>query len=122
MSATLGVPPLNNQGISNRASTQFFGDLNREAPKELKSKEIRGPSICNTYQNIPQVDPTLIKASNYKRSGAEKYADPFPNDSRPQQFENNGRNLWMLSTLEYNKQKDYPDVITKHPLKVVGHY
>lgn len=122
MSATLGVPPLNNYGISNRVSTQFFGDLKREAPKELKNKEIRGPSICNTYQNIPKVDPALVKASNYKRSGAEKYADPFPNDSRPQQFENNGRNLWMLDTLDYNKKRDYPDVITKYSLEVVGHY
>lgn len=122
MSATLAIPPFNNYGISNRVSTQFFGDLNRESKKELKDKEIRPPSIANTYQNIPEVDPALVKASNYKRSGAEKYADTFPNDSRQQQFSNDGRNLWLLDTLDYNKKRDYPDVITKYSLEVVGHY
>jgi hypothetical protein len=100
----------------------LFKDLNREAKKELRDKEIRANSIANTYQNEPQYQKAFNKADLDYRSGTGIYA-PIAyeqNNSRKQQFENDGRNLWMLNTLKANKKIHYPDVITAYPRKVIG--
>lgn len=103
-------------------SHTLFRDMIAIDKEERKDRETRMPSIANTRQNIPKIDQTYNLWYNYKRSGAEKFEDPRPNTSRPLQWDYNGRNLWMLKTLDYNKQKDYPDVITAFPQKVVGKY
>lgn len=116
MSLYLGNP------LGDAISHTLFRDLKAIDKEERLDRNTRMPSIANTRQNIPTVDPTMNKWYNYKRSGAEKFEDPRPNDSRPLQWDYNGRNLWMLATLDYNKKKDYPDVITAYPQKVVGRY
>lgn len=100
----------------------LFKDLNREAKKELRDKEIRINSIANTYQNIPQYQKAFNKADLDYRSGTAIYA-PIAyeqNNSRKQQFEYDGRNLWILDTLKANKKTHYPDSITAYPRKVIG--
>lgn len=103
-------------------SHTLFRDMEMIDKKERNVRETRMPSIANTRQNIPQVDQTINKWFNLKRSGAEKFEDPRPNNSRPLQWNWNGRNLWMMATLDYNKKKNYPDVITAFQQKVVGRY
>ena len=97
-------------------------DLRKNDVYEKLARETRMPSVCNTTQNIPEADPTLIKWGNYKRSGEYKYADPMPNNSRPQQWNWDGRQLAMLNTLEYNSKPNFPDVITAYPQEIVGQY
>ena len=109
-------------GIPNLTSSFIFNDLQRIDGEETKDKEIRMPSLANTYRNEPEFQKTENLSRNYVRSGQEKYADTFPNQSRPINRDYNGRNLSILNTLEANRKKDYPNVITKHPLKVVGYY
>lgn len=109
-------------GIPNLTSSYVFKDLERIDIKETKDGKVRMPSIANTYQNEPEFQKAENLSRNYVRTGQEKYADPFPNVSRPIDWNYDGRNLSILNTLEANRKKDYPDVITKHPLKVVGYY
>lgn len=100
----------------------MFRDLKRIDKEEKLDRETRIPSIVNTYQNEPQFQKVENLSRNYARSGEEKFADPFPNISRRLDWDFDGRNLHMLKTLEYNRQRDYPEVITKHPLQVIGRY
>ena len=106
----------------NTTSTNIFRNLSYIDKYEKVARETRMPSVCNTTQNIPKDDPALIKWCNYKRKGEYKYAEPFPNTSRPQQWNWNGRNLAMLNTLAFNSKPNFPDVITAYPPKVVGQY
>lgn len=107
-------------------SRTLFRDLNMITSKEYETNNTRIPSYVNTYQNIPTFQITENLSRNYARSGQQKYADVYGNrygeNKRPIDLKYDGRNLHMLKTLEYNKRRDYPDVITKDPLKVVGYY
>lgn len=109
-------------GIPNLTSAYVFKDLKRIDAEETKDKKIRMPSIANTYQNEPEFQITENLSRNFARSGQEKYADPFQFVSRPINWDYNGRNLSILKTLEANRKKDFPDVVTKTSLKVVGYY
>lgn len=108
--------------LYNTNSGVLFRDLGLITKAETRYEETRIPSIVNVEQNIPQDDPTLNKWFNYKRSGAEKFADPFPNKSRPLQWKWDGRKLAMTNTLKVNQKPNFPDVITAYPQQVVGKY
>lgn len=112
--------------IGNVISKTIFRDLNWITSKEYETKNTRIPSYVNTYQNNPTYQITENLSRNYVRSGQEKFADVYGNrygeNKRMIDWNWNGRNLFMLDTLEYNRKKDYPDVITKNSLKVVGYY
>lgn len=110
----------NNLGNTNAKT--LFRDLFFIDYDEKVARETRMPSVANTTQNIPEIDPTYNKAYNYKRTGEYKYEDPFPNNSRPLQWNYNGRNLSLIDTLVYNSKPNYPDVITPYPQKIVGQY
>ena len=114
MSYSLGIPNLTNSFI--------FKDLQRIDAEERKDREIRIPSLAYTYQNQPQFQKIENVSRNYVRSGQQKYADPFPNVSRPINWNYNGRKLDILQSLQANRKPNYPEVITKYPLKVVGYY
>lgn len=114
MSYSLGIPNLTN--------SFRFKDLQRIDVEERKDREIRIPSLANTYQNQPQFQKIENVSRNYVRSGQQKYADPFPNVSRPINWYYNGRKLDILQSLQANRKPNYPEVITKNPLKVVGYY
>lgn len=103
-------------------SGTLFRDLGLIDKEEKKDRETRMPSIVNVSQNIPQADKTMNLWYNYKRSGAEKYANPFPENSRPLQWERDGRNLFMLDTLQANQKPNFPDVVTPYRMKVIGTY
>lgn len=100
----------------------FFYELNKRKTYEDIRENTRTTSIANTYKNEPQFQALQNISMNYARTGQAKYADPFPIKSRPYNNYYNGRNLNILNTLLINANKDTPDVITKHPLKVVGFY
>lgn len=100
----------------------FFNELYRNVKNENKANNTRIPSVANTYQNEPRFQQAENLSRVYARKGQQKFADPFPIKSRPYDNYYNGRNLHILQTLQINATKDFPDVITKHPLKVVGYY
>lgn len=100
----------------------FFYELNRKTKYETIARETSMPSIANTYKNEPQFQDVQNKSRNYMRTGNQKFADPFAFHSRPYYDDFNGRRTQILETLQYNAKKDKPDVITKHPFKVVGFY
>lgn len=100
----------------------FFYQLNRNKVYENISENTRKPSIANTYKNESEVDKVYILANTYARIGQQKFADPFAFKSRPYYNEYDGRNLHILNTLKRNANLDFPDVITKNRLKVVGFY
>jgi hypothetical protein len=108
--------------IGDTNSLTLHRDLRKNDLYQTLARETRPESICNTKQNIPQVDNTYNKWFNYKRSGAYKYADPMPNISRPQQWNWDGRKVAMLNTLDYNSKPNFPDVITAYPQEIVGQY
>jgi hypothetical protein len=100
----------------------FFNELNRRVKYEYDARNMRAPSIANTRQNEPQFQRNENLSRNYMRVGDQKFADPFAFKSR---FDNgfyNGRNLNILDTIKYNSKRNFPDVITQTPLKVVGFY
>ena len=47
----------------------LFKNLKRESKKELRDKEIRIPSLANTYKNEPLVDYTFNKSNLINRQG-----------------------------------------------------
>ena len=112
---------LGNQ-LGDTNSATLYRDLRKNDIYEKIARETKMPSVCNTYQNIPKDDPVLIKWSNYKRKGEYKYAEPFPNTSRPQQWNWDGRKLAMLNTLDVNSKPNFPDVITAYPQEIIGQY
>ena len=100
----------------------FFYELSRNVRSENKAENTRTSSVANTYQNLPQFQLVENLSRNYARKGQQKYADPFAYNQRMINWDYDGRNLNMLNTLRANAKKDYPDVITINPLKVVGFY
>jgi len=100
----------------------FFNELARITRKENQDENIKQPSIANTYQNEPKFQTTENLSRNYARVGQQKYADPFAYNQRMLEWDYNGRNLHVLNTLKANATRDYPEVITPTPLKVVGFY
>jgi len=114
MSYSLGNPNITN--------AFRFKDLARIDKEERLDRETRMPSIVNTYQNEPKYQKAENLSRNYVRSGMQKFADPFPNNSRPLDWNYNGRNLHLLNSLEANRQRNFPEVITPNPLVVVGRY
>jgi len=100
----------------------FFYELERKTSYQNKVAETKIPSVVNTYQNIPQFQNVENLSRNYRRTGNQEFADPFAQHSRPYYNEYNGRKLDIQNTLFMNQQKDIPDVISKHRLKVTGYY
>jgi len=100
----------------------FFNNLKRIVQYEYDAKNIRKPSLANTYKNEPEFQKVLNLSCNYARTGQQKFKDPFAFHQRPNNFSYDGRKLAMLDTLKYNQKRDYPDVISKNYLKVVGFY
>ena len=101
----------------------FFNELNKNVKAEYEAKQQRPMSLSNTRQNEPEFQQAETKSRCYVRAGQEIYADPFAFHMQPLDQEYNARyHKDILSTLKYNATKNYPDVITKHPLKVVGRY
>lgn len=100
----------------------FFYELNRNSKYEQITDNTRMPSIANTTQNQPQFQQLENISRNYARSGQQKFADPFAFHMKPNHAYYDGRNLNILKTLAINSTRDYPDVITANPLKVVGFY
>ena len=107
---------------NNNTNPTFFMELARIAKKENKDERIRTPSIANTFQNEPEFQKAETLSLNYARTGQQKFADPFAYNQRMLSWDNNGRNLHMLNSLEANATRSYPSVITANPLKVVGFY
>jgi hypothetical protein len=97
----------------------FFQDLERRANNKYIARKV---CLANTQQNEPEFQKNQNLSRNYMRTGDAKYADPFSFHMRPNNFEYDGRKLQIQETLFYTQEKDYPDVTTKHPLKVVGFY
>jgi len=114
MSYSLGIPNLTNSYI--------FKDLQRIDAEERKDRETRVPLLAYAHQNQPQFQKIENLSRNYVRSGQQKFADPFPYVSRPINWYYHGRKLDILQSLEANRKTNYPEVITKYPLKVVGFY
>ena len=108
--------------VLNRRAPLFYNELNRRVKSEYDAENTRTSSIANTRQNEPEFQKAFNLSQNYARTGQQKFADPFAFHMRPNNFEFNGRNLGILNTLKQNAKKDYPDVITQTPLKVVGFY
>jgi hypothetical protein len=100
----------------------FFDIINRNIKSQYLAKNIRTPSIANTYKNEPLVQLNQNLSRNYRRSGNQQFADPFAFHTRPNNFSYDGRKLHMLNTLNVNANHDKVDVITLNPLKVVGYY
>ena len=105
-----------------RNNGTFFNELKRNVKNEYDAKNTRRPSLANTYQNEPEFQRAFNLSRNYARTGQQKFQDPFAFHQRPNNFSYDGRKLAMLDTLKYNQKKDYPDVISKNYLKVVGFY
>ena len=94
-----------------------FTNAFRNLLKNISIYELHEP-----WEIVPQYQKAFNKADLDYRSGTGIYA-PIAyeqNNSRKQQFENDGRNLWMLNTLKVNKKIHYPNVITAYPRKVIG--
>ena len=108
--------------VLNRRASFFFNELNKNSKSEYNAENTRTSSIANTRQNEPQFQKLQNLSQNYARTGQQKFADPFAFHMRPNNFDFNGRNLAILNTLKQNEKKDFPDVITQTPLKVVGFY
>lgn len=97
-------------------------ELKRTANKEKQDFNIRLPSIANTYQNEPRFQTVENLSRNYARVGQQKYADPFAYKQRHLDWNYDGRILNIFRTLQANATKNFPEVITPTPLKVVGYY
>lgn len=96
--------------------------IKQNALAEYTAKHTRIHSVADTYQNEPQFQTVENRSRNYARSGQQKFADPFAFNQKPYTWYFEGRNLDIYKTLKQNSHRDYPDVITLHKLKVVGHY
>jgi hypothetical protein len=108
--------------VLNRRAPFFYNQLNRNVKSEYDAENTRMPSVVNTYQNIPQFQQVQNLSRNYARVGQQKFEDPFKFHARPLDEKYDGRNLQILNTLKYNAKRDYPDVKTMNPLKVIGYY
>ena len=97
----------------------FFYELQRKANTNFYDRK---PSLANTTLNIPLYQTAENLSRNYARVGQAKYEDPFKFVMRPNNFEYDGRKLQVQETLLRNQEKDFPNVNTKHPLKVTGFY
>jgi O-phosphoseryl-tRNA(Cys) synthetase len=105
-----------------RNNATFFKELNRNIYNEKNRNNTYLKSLVNTYQNEPQFQTTENLSRNYARSGQPKFADPFAFHQIPLYKDNGKRNTSITDTLKINAKRDYPDVITANPLKVVGYY
>ena len=100
----------------------FFNELNRNKYTENLRNNTHLNSIVNTYQNEPKFQTVENLSRNYIRSGQFKFKDPFAFRQIPLIKESKKRNTFILDTLAANAKKDYPDIKTSIPLKVVGRY
>jgi len=105
-----------------RNNGTFFNNLNKKVREEYYAENTRKQSIVNTYQNEPQFQKAQNLSRNYMRTGNAKYSDPFAFHMRPNNFSYDGRKLSLLNTLKLNAKPNFPEVITKNKLNVVGFY
>jgi len=108
-----GTPEINSRILPNSFEFDFFNGMKRDAYyEEVRYAKPQLPIPYNAPLN--NIDRTLLSSSLINRSGYQIYKQiPFEeNKSRPLFSYENGRNLDVIKTVNYNARRDYPDVIT----------
>ena len=101
----------------------FYNELNNIAKSERTANNTRIKPLVYTNKKEPDFQRAENLSRTYIRNGMQKFADPFPFKMKPNDAEYyDGRNLNILNSLKRNAQRDFPDVITRSPLKVASFY
>lgn len=100
----------------------YTNQILKNVYNESSYKNTRPFCVANTYKNEAEFQETENRSRNYARSGQQKFADLFEFHPKPYNWYFEGRNLNIQKTLEYNQVTNYPELVSKNNLRVVGRY